>query len=341
MTEPVRPRLFVVASAPDTAGGPIVESLAACGVPPASDPVRAALDELAGVLAASASDDSSWAPAVDGPTAQLGATPAALRPSLHRVTAALGHALAAQPSPGATTYRVPAVGEWLATLLRAIAHAGALPSTIVAWSDPSAIAAAASGPARALALARWELVLHRVLHASAEQACVVLPPTGTSGIAAKLAEYVGARERPRHEPGAGKVADSSATTPSRGDSSPGRHADVLASQEALASILLALEGPHVELGSALHALPNPSVWTIAIDDAERRARRAAADAVTAWEAVHERGQHAEVLWGALWQTSTDLAALVDDALTLERRLGEGLDVDADAAAVSTSSETGP
>ena len=301
MTERSRTRVLLTVFAPDAAGAGIVESLSSLGAAQAPPALRAVLDEISACVAS------------HGPSALLGASDA------------LRSALASAGAPAAVSYQVAAARAWLSTLLQAVDGAGAAACTIVAWTTPSAVAAATSGPARALALASWEMALHATLRACEGRACVILPPEGSRRRDAVLAQCVtGSRA-----PDVPSWRAASALRP-RGASAeptdvtvPGEHPDVLPSQRALAHGLVAIEGPHDHLEAAL---PPPSAWTTALADADRRARAAADDAAAAWEEVRARSLDADVLWSALWRASLELADTVDEALARDRRHGGEGDV---------------
>ena len=304
MTERSRTRVFFTVSVPESSGAGVIESLASLGVGESPPAMRAALDGL-----------SAWA-----------ASPGTAEPPAG--SEALRSALASVGAPAAVSYRVAAARPWLSTLLLAAEDAGAGACTVVAWTTPCAIAAATSGPARALALASWETALHAALGACAGRACVILPPAGSLRRDAVLAQCVtgslapGPATRGAERPGGPQSFPMQPAEPTD-VTVPGEHADVLPTQRALAHELVAIEGYHERLAAAL---PSTSAWTTALADADRRARAAAADAATAWEEVHARALDADVLWTALWRTSLELADTVDEALARDLRHGEEGDV---------------
>lgn len=297
MTERARLRLFVLAAAPRIAAPPTLEALSSLVVPAVSSPLRRALDEHSALLASSA-------PSSGGLSVETPAPTRLEEPTSEHLVGRLETAISSEDVQDAV-YQVAAVGPWLGALLQAIDDAGATACTLLAWATPSAVAAASPALARPLALVRWETAVRQVLTASMQRSCVVLPPADSDELASVLAESL---KGPGAEP-----------APVR-PRSPSAHPDVLSAQAALANVLVSMQGRQDRLTVAL---PGPSPWTSAIEDAERRAASAAHDAAMAWEQVHERVRDADVLWSALWHTARELADLTEHALVRERRNGDG------------------
>lgn len=315
MAELARPRLLMVTSAPHAAAEPVIELLASMGVRPASGAFLGHLDDLAAELAASARFDGTDAAT---PGTQAGEQPAAaraiedmrdsLRDSLRDIQR---DARCLHDAPFALAYRAPVIGTWLSTLLHVVEAVGLAPATVVAWELPASVAAGAAASALALSLARWEMTLRTILVATSGRACVVLPPAGSARIPSVLA---GALMVSPPTDTYRALDDGRSDSGTRRQAPAGEHAELLPSQVELARLLVDLEGAHDELAAAL---PVASLWSTGLYEAERRARAAAADAATAWERTHERAFDAEVLWGALVQTSKELAALVGRGFPLE------------------------
>ena len=83
---------------------------------------------------------------------------------------------------------------------------------------------------------------------------------------------------------------------------------MLPAQVELSETLRSLSGAHRAL--VLPELAPRSAWAEALDRAADRARRSALETVEAWRYGALRGEHADVLWRALWQTSDQLAQVV-------------------------------
>ena len=300
MTERSRTRILLTVCVPHSAGTGIIESLGALGAAQAPPALRATLDQI---LTCAAPHGPQRPPAASN---------------------ALQSALASAGTPATISYEVVAGHARLSTLLQAADEAGAATCTIVAWTTPSAVAAATSRPARALALANWEMTLHAALRACEGRACVILPPESSRRRDAVLAQCVTGSQAPDVAPHAASTSSTpgASTRPADG-AVPGEHPDILPSQRALAHGLVALEGPHDHLAAAL---PSMSAWTTALADADRRARAAADDAAAAWGEVRASALSADVLWTALWRTSLELADAVDEVLARDRRRREEGDV---------------
>lgn len=280
VAESARPRLFIVGSATDSAGRDIVDSLSSLGVPRASGGVRAA---LTGIL-----------------EARTGAVAACVSAASQHAAATLG-------------WDIPVLSGTPSVTLDVLSDAGFSVSTIIGWQEPSQVAAVAAGPARAVALARWETAVRWLLAAFRGRPCLVLPPgSGTASRSALSAYVAGALRTPEE---GGKTTSAVAAPvprhrPAEEDGVPTSELEVLGSQGKLAEILRALIGVHGAL--TLPRLSPVSCWTAALSDAEKRARASAVDAAEAWAYAHERSQDAQIVWRALWQVSRELAHVVDD-----------------------------
>lgn len=272
MTERRRPRLYVVASAPEGVGGRVAELLASGGVPSPPGPVRVALNGLARTAAA---------------TGEGGVSP--------HDTEALRTALKAPGLPSAAAWRLPAVSPTLGTLLDSIDVAGAWTSMVLAWDEPSAVADAAAPSARPLSLARWELAVLDLLAAARRHECLVLPPGDGPDVQEMLVRHLG------DEPASVTGGPERRSGPASDEESPSEQGDVLRSQRDVAETLRFLAGPHASLASL--ELPGPGAWTAAIAAAEHRARVAAMDAADAWSRPRPGVPRPVMDWEALARTS--------------------------------------
>lgn len=191
-----------------------------------------------------------------------------------------------------TVWSPPALDETLRARFDALGAAGFMVTVVVAWEEPSRLAAAHSGAPRALALVRWEEAVRSALDAARDHRCLVLPPGYDDATRRALAALV-----------AGETFARSA------DPEVASHSDVLSSQRSLAETCWVLVGMHEVLGAL--DLGEPGCWTAALADADRRARASASDAADAWAYAHERAEDASVTWRALWHVSAELADAAD------------------------------
>jgi hypothetical protein len=291
-----RPRLLVVVAAPVALGSHVTDLLSSFGVPPLPPAANASLSDLARVLAranghpAGIPCASQVSPEDENSPIGSGEPTAALRPKQDAFRAAI----ASERTPAISAWRPPAVDESLGVLFDSIDGSNVAVSVLIAWQAPAVVCASSAGPGCAPALAHWEMTLRRALTAVRHRPCLVLPEGSGPDVRAALAMYLSC------EAGAEALAEgsSSATTPSAqphndngtrssfGGDGASDSAAVLASQRRLAQLLQELEGQHACLTSL--EIPALSSWTIAIIDAERRARAAAEDAADAWRATRER-----------------------------------------------------
>lgn len=295
MAERRCPRLFAVASAPESVGTRAVEVLASLGVALAPATVRVALNELARDIGI-AEGAGGGAEGADG-------------------AGGLRTVLAAAHLPGAVAWRFPAVAVTFGALLESIAGAGVSVSPIVAWDDPATVSASVVGAARASALAQWEVSLLGLLRGMAQRECLILPPGAGSDMQAVLSRYVArllaaTESIQRHQWAEVQPGESGRATaagqPHQGDGCLGPQS-VLASQRQIAQLLRDLEGPHAPLAPL--ELPAPSEWAAALIDADRRARAAAEDAIDAWSRARVPArsgfaQQAGASWDAIARVSS-------------------------------------
>jgi hypothetical protein len=212
---------------------------------------------------------------------------------------------AVQPMPAPVlAWCHAAAPRHVVSLLDALPAAGWEPSALLVWDAPEAAAANADRATRAAALASWETTYHGALRQLEGRPCAVAPVGAPARLTAILRDVAGIGGR-----------EASAPSGEPGTATAAADPDVLPAQLRLAEVLHGLTGVH----RALPALPLPgiSAWAVALRDAERRARLAAAETAEAWTYAHERAEDANVLWRALWQTGAELA----DAVAQDVRRG--------------------
>ena len=295
MSERAHPRLVLVLAAPGHAGTAVMGALSGLGVPAPPPAVRLRIDDV--VLAASGACPAGVGSGVSTSTD-------CVAPDLDDAVARL-RKQAAEPMPAPVlAWHHAAAPQHVACLLDALPAAGWEPAALLVWDAPEAAAANADGATRAAALASWESTYHDALRQLEGRPCAVAPVGAPARLTAVLKDVVGIGGREASAPSGEPGAAAAAADP-----------DVLPGQLRLAEVLHALTGVH----RALPALPLPgiSAWAMALRDAERRARLAAAETAEAWTYAHERAEDANVLWRALWQTGAELA----DAVARDVRRG--------------------
>jgi hypothetical protein len=281
MTDGDRPRLFIVTAAPQSVGDRVIEVLSSLGValPPAL--ARVALNELA---VATGIGDGGCTTTCEMASSSSGRDPLPKH-------SGQGPTPSVAEIAGVAAWPFPSLDTTLAALLDGIAESDVAVSTIVSWDEPSTVSSASARSMRGVALARWEQTMLGVLQALRDRSCLVLPPGHGPEVRSALADHL-SLEFPTtpqtdgdSDARAGSPAGDGLERPTDHSGDAHHHGEILWSQRRLAQTLRDLVGPHPSLARV--DLPAPSAWTVALWDAERRARVAAADAADAWRQVHK------------------------------------------------------